>query len=231
MATLNHKQLQLVVDGYIREQESTLNLSTIVPISINSIIYDYGLYSETWNKKHSNTKAVIDDIGLCAEIFPSQKFGANTTIYGDYIIKKGDILTWNLTIVKAINCSFLIGLVPNNEIILKKYQSDYFWHQGGGYVWCAFAGQFGYDTKVKENYSENLYGNTGDVMKMILNINESTIHFVYNDKDYGNALAEIDHKIKNDDDTEFRFALCTQGRSGIKVNITFDDCHLSNTIQ
>eukprot|EP00483_Globobulimina_turgida_P004424 UN04433 len=219
MSCLNTKQLRLLVCGYVREQEQLLNLSTIVPSSIIPIIYEYQFYIETWSKTCSNSAAKISEDGQYVEI---EETDGHCTVYGEHIIHKGETFSWNLKFIECEPCHFLVGIIPNDADTLTKYKSDYFWYQAGGYVWCSWTGQFGYESKINQKYSETCTVNKGDTFRIKLNLNESTLHFMCNEQDFGNGLSGTDHKIKNDETTEFRFVFCAKRKSIFKIRI-FDD--------
>ena len=52
-----------------------------------------------------------------------------------------------------------------------------------------------------------------------LNLDKSTLHFICNGSDLGNALLLKDtlKKIKNEQNTEFRLAVCVQGKDTVKI--------------
>ena len=83
---------ELLVDGYIKEQEKILNLSSIVPNGIYLIIFQYELYVEIWNKALSNPAVNIIDNGSIAEI---KKSKGKITFHADQVVKYGDEFEWN----------------------------------------------------------------------------------------------------------------------------------------
>ena len=60
----------LLVDGYLREQEKLSHVSNNIPTSIDCIIFEYQLYVTTWNKQLSDGSVGISDDGAIIH-FPS----------------------------------------------------------------------------------------------------------------------------------------------------------------
>ena len=84
----------LLVDGYIKEHEKLLQLSNIIPTSIYSIIFEYQLLVETWNKELSDSSATISDdrsiIHIPSTTAHSSVYSINPTyryIFGDHTVK------------------------------------------------------------------------------------------------------------------------------------------------
>ena len=161
MATSARQRRVLLVDGYIRQHEKILNLSTMVPISINSIIFDFQLLVAKWSKTWSNPKVNISDDESIVEIKNTRKeqkawYSEYVTMYGENVVKYGDNFVWYLEIIKGEKCQPLIGIIPNKQNLLKKHQDNYAWHYDGGYIWAVSSGFFGYDGKANQ-YSYNIH--------------------------------------------------------------------------
>ena len=212
MASLTKERRVLLVDGYIRKLEKILDLSNIIPFSINSIIFEFQLLVERWNKEWSNSKVNIMDDGDIAEINVSRE----VTVYGDYIVKYGENFMWNVEIIKGektIDCSFWLGLTPNKEKLLKQYEHSFDWYYQGGYVWEASSGFFGYDNGKAARYSDKSsiykFKNEGDKVQIRFNWKDSSLHYIVNGKDFGNALETGQcGLVTTDKDAEFRLAVC-----------------------
>ena len=210
------------MDGYIREQEKVLNLSNIIPFSINFIIFEFQLLVERWNKEWSNSKVNIIDDGEIASV--GIDVSREVTIYGDYIVKYGENFMWSLEIIQGKDIAFWLGLTPNIEKLLKQYQSSCDWYHDGGYLWESGSGFFGFDDGKAGRYSEKSsifkFKNKGDTAQIKFNWKESSLHYIVNGKDFGNALkTEGCSTVTTDKNAEFRLAVCILPNSTSKAII------------
>ena len=202
MASLSKRKRILLVDGYIREHENKLQLSNIIPNSINSVIFEFQLLIEKWNKQWSNPMVnIIDDDQCIVEIENNgteDDFYVYHTVYGDHVAKYGENFLWKLEIIKGKNCDLSIGIIPNREEVLVAKQSTYTWFENGGYLWDGRSGMFAYEEKAKVYSKKNTFSKKRD-----------SLHYIVNDEDYRNALKIEDCTgISNDNGTEFRLAVC-----------------------
>ena len=222
---LSSKQRRvLLVDGYIREQEILLSLSNIIPTSIYSIIFEFQLLVETWNKEYSSSNAIVSDDGSCIDI-ANDAFCCN---FGSHIVKYGDCFQWTLKVVKyggreCFKCA--IGLIPdkNDLLTIKNENAMRKWPQKGGYMFSAVNGciQFGNENNAycKE---ENVFGNEGDILQIKFNGKESTLHFITNGNDLGNCLVTWKGEkveISNNEQLEYRLGICVKCANGAKIMI------------
>ena len=220
MTTLTRQRRVLLVDGYIRQQEKTLNLSQIIPFSINSIIFEFQMFVEKWSKKWSNSKVNIIDDGNIAEV----KHGEKLTLYGEYIVKYGGNFMWTLEIIQGKNIAFWLGLIRNKEDLLKQYKSSFNWYYGGGYLWEAGSGFFGFDDGKAASYSGQRsifkFRNKGDKAKIKFSWMENSLHYIVNGVDFGNAL-KIGKcmELTTDENAEFRLAVCLRGQIELDTTI------------
>ena len=218
MAALSTKNKVLLVDGYIREHEEILKLSNIIPRSINSIIFEFQLLIETWNRKWSNSNIEIIDDDNTAEM----SVGKHQTVHGDHVVKCGEKFVWNLEIIKGENCSLFIGITPNDEEILIENKTSFKWYRKGGYLWKN-SGRFGFDRTSRHYGKMNKFKQKGDKLKIRFDWKENSLHYIANGEDFGNALDIQDCKeLTSDDKAEFRFALCYRRGKDVAIKIGSD---------
>ena len=165
---LSKHQRVLLVDGYVREHENTLNLSNIIPNSTNSIIFDYQLLVERWDETMSNSDAVISEDGSTFEI-KNGKSGRKRGIFGSHIVNFGECFEWKLEIVEAKDRqNIIIALLPDKEEILEDDEGCYNWTKDNCFVWVPGNGNRFYGSKM-DKYSEinrDTFGKKGDVLQI-----------------------------------------------------------------
>ena len=222
MTSLPRKNRLLLVDGYIREHEKILKLSSVIPRSINVIIFEFQLLIKKWNKKCSNPNVNIIDDDSVAEWNNIHQDSGYRTIYGEYVVKYGTNFVWNLEIIKGEECNVIIGIIPNNEETLMECVSNMNWYQMGGFIWDARSGWIGYENRLN-GYSKGMKLKQGDKIQIKFNWEEKSLHYIGNGEDFGNALKDpyIDcKKITKDENVEFRLAVCC-GPKSIERSVDF----------
>ena len=209
MASVITKQRVILVDGYLREYEKKLNLSSIIPKSINSIIFEFQTLTAKWNKKWSSSKVKLIDDGTIAII--ENNFDDHT-IYGDQIVKYAQNFVWNLEIIKGTIMDIAIGISPNKEEILRAHRHDYGFWLKGGYIWEVFSGRVAFNGHTRKIADRKRDVTEADKFNVIFNWKESIFRFIFNGTDLGNVfdITDLDQISK---DSEFRFA----------VNVAFDN--------
>ena len=115
MASLSRTNRLLLVDRYIREQEKIPKLSSIIPKSINSIIFEFQLLIEKWSIKLSNGKVNMLDNESIAEWNKIHQDSGYRTIYGEFVVQYGTNFVWNLQIIKGEESNVIIGRIPINH--------------------------------------------------------------------------------------------------------------------
>ena len=224
--TLSFKQKRgLLVAGYIREHEKILKLSNIIPQSINLIIFEFQLLYEKWNTEFSNSKVNINDNGSIAEAKMIHSDDVSRcTFYGSHIVKWGETFIWNLEITNGDfhGGELYIGLIPNKKELLIKNQSIPGWYDEGGYAWSVTMGVFGFDDGDTAWYGCDECDSlkTGDKLQLNFNWKQSSLHYIVNGKDLGNALkSENCKKVTSDENAEFRLAVCAECSISSDTNI------------
>ena len=209
--SLKKRKKVLLVDGYIREHEKSLTLSNVIPKSIISIIFEFQLLFEAWDKTISNRYAVISDDGS-SFVMESISMHFSPAIIGTRIIKFGESFEWRLKILKATNkCDVYIGLVPNKKDLMCHYEGGPGWMSRGGLIWMAKSGCRCYNDSIKSWSNIELFGKEGDVLQIKFIWDEiSTLNYIINGEDLGNMLLTEDGqiaKIKCEQDVGFRLGI------------------------
>ena len=212
------------MDGYIKEQEKILNLSSIVPKGIYLIIFEFQLYVEIWNKSLSNSAVNIIENGSIAEIKKSS--AANLTFYGDQVVKYGDEFEWNLKLIDGDNVNIVVGLILNKTYVLERYLSSFGWYKENGYAYGTKSRYFAYyggsRTHSHPYAPENaLFVEKGDTMKIkfVWKETECSLNYIINGIDAGNAISTDESKRGlNNKTNEYRLAVHLLSNS-VKIKV------------
>ena len=179
-------KIKFAVDAYIHEQEKMLNTNSFfntVPQLINYIVTCYYNSSDSWDEK--NVAKNMHIVKNCVALKTNKQGNAFLT----NIIAK-DKFMWTFEIKKmAMWLNIGIWNTSRPHPGTEKY---YFIEtKDMGYCFDARYGQ----TENWNIFDKRFYGvacNDGDTIKMILDMNELTLTYVINGKDYGAAFRNID---------------------------------------
>ena len=222
MAHLRNKiKRELLINGYLREQEKTLKLYAIIPAPIYKIIFEFQRLLEIWNKKLSHKDFKITNDGENAKLVGIQNW-TNKTIYGDHVVKYGDNFVWNIKLNKGNDCVLVVGLIQNNFQLMQQQKTSSNWYRSDGYALGCQGGFFGFGSCIRKYCDKKILVNQGDVMEMRFNWKKSSFHFIANGMDLGNALSNPDgsvNKVTDDEKVEFRFALTVQKGENMEIMI------------
>ena len=209
MAAFSIQKRELLVDGFIREQENSLRLSNIIPKSINLIIFEFQLLVDIWNKKWSHPKVNINDNRSIVEISKDDTFDDFPTIYGDHIVKYDDSFSWHLEIIKGKDCKSLIGIMPNKEEILSKYNANQLYNHVGVYLWAVPSGYIFHNATASKYSRGKSFCQKGDQLEIKFNWKQNILQYIFNGEDFGNAL-DVCSIQEKDQSAEFRLAICVK---------------------
>ena len=222
---MNCQRRQLLVDGYIKEQEQLLKLSNIIPTGIYAIIFEYQLLVEKWNKEYSNSAFTISDDEIVAKIAKASK---QITVYGDHVVNYGDSFEWKLKLLNADSCSIVLGLIRcDDEDILKKYQTGYLWYYNNGWALGGTSGWFGFDNGDSRPYCQQyIFNEQGDTVKIRFNWKESSLYFIGDDniEEAKNAFEVTKNnnkrvKVSDDENAKYRLAVCVLYGSNVEMSV------------
>ena len=226
MATSKFRKV-LLVDGYMREHEKVLNLSNIIPNTINVIIFEYQLLIDTWDKKMSNPAAIISEDGLSFE-FGLDKPKFCQGIIGTHIVKYGESFEWTLKILEfnGEKLNIVIGLVPNKESVLKHEGGAAYWNHNGAFIYLPLSGNRAYNKKLKTGWvDEKLFGKPGDVLQIKFEWNKESLpalYFIPNGKNLGNFFVDTERKtieIPNDKQIGYRMGVSVLVAKRVKIEM------------
>lgn len=203
---MNKVNKELLVNGYVREQEKELKLSKIIPGSIYKLIFQFQLLVETWSTEYNDSRVELSDDGSIATIQGNINLGSTVTMLGDYIVKYGDSLEWKLTLQEQTKTepNFAVGIIPNNVELLQNYT----WHEDvsnkGAFLLATMPGFFGNSGHSYKFADENLFGDENDVLEMKLDWSQSKLSYNVNGKDFGDALEKCAYDMSVDETAEYR---------------------------
>ena len=201
---------ELLVWGYVREIEMEYKQMNI-PFEINDIIYLYQRFCDEWSKRYSNSTLVIDEKedgnSVC---FKNDEI---STAFGEHVVEQ-DVFKWKLKVKRMMDVKYysgypFIGIMENNDNNLSEYSADGGWSDcgyqlcaGNNGLWCPTGerGTDGFECKWKK---------PGDILEIVLDLNERTVRFILNDEDCGVAFKDIKK-------THYRLALTCQAVDGSK---------------
>ena len=213
MAAKLEERQKLLVCGFVRNMEQVYK-SLNIPLEINDIIYLYQRLCEEWNKKYSHPKAIIDETKANIKFID----GMRQTVFGNYVVEEG-VFRWKLKIISFNNMRDgygypYIGIIEN-DVDLTGYQNYGFWDEVGCQLTAGNSGLYSHDddystdddiaredmdiVAVTHNY-ECEWKKVGDILEIILDLDERTVRFVVNDIDCGVAFRNIKQ-------TSYRLAL------------------------
>lgn len=189
MSSKTRERHELIVWGYLHRHEKR-RTSLNIPEDIKNMIFMFERVCDEWNKEYSHKKIKIDEIMNTISI----KNGRTRTAYGSLVAKHG-IVAWRIKIISItleqnLARSFpYVGIIENKEKILKQYQTGCYWDDDG-YQFC---GRFGYirGMKIPNSSINATWYKEGDILEIILDLNEGTMRLMINDKDYGVVIAGI----------------------------------------
>ena len=209
MSSWNEKR-KILVYGYVRLIENKLQ---IIPNDIKNLIYSFQQFCDIWDKIHNKQnirkkRIIIDEERICV----TSLISTTAVIFGNEVIKTG-IYEWIFQINK-ITKSFnqntpWIGIIEDNTDIINKHKTNGAW-QSNGYLFCGGTGQT-FTKSGSQKYGTN-WNKKGDIIKMIVDLDNYNIKFIINNKDYGFAFKNIQKK-------KYRMALCIYGGVGTQIEL------------
>ena len=210
MAREKDYEQELLVAGFVREIERMYDIKNI-PNEINDIIYLYQRHYDEWDTKWSNDKVSIDETNTRITI----NNGGHAMAFGKHVVSQG-IFIWRIKISCFNKTSFesppYVGIIENNDKNLERYKDDFLW-DNVGYQLCGgnslLCGPADYGDYVKTDDYQCLWKNQDDILEIKLDLNEKTVGFKINDKDFGVAFGNIRK-------TQYRLALSTLAMRGSK---------------
>ena len=200
---------KLLVAGYMRKVEKN-HISLTIPAEINDIIYLYQRYCDQWDDEISSDDINIDEQSSIITIDDNEY----CTAFGKHIVTQG-IFVWRLKFVTVKRDGWhappYVGIMENNDKNIKQYggNSMGLWERDG-YQLCTgnstLCGPSNEDHIITDNY-QCLWTKQDDILEITLDLNQLTLSFKVNDKDYGIAFSNIRK-------TQYRLVLSALGLGG-----------------
>ena len=186
-----------------------------IPLEINDIIFSYSKLCEEWSKKHSHKDAIINGTKTNIKFVSDMR----RTAFGTLVVEEG-VFRWKLKIISFDNLREGYGYpyvgVIENDVDLTEYKNYGFWDEVGCQLCAGNSGLYShdsdlYDTDDDASYHDQVnviatdnyqceWKKVGDILEIILDLNERTLRFAVNDKDCGIAFRNIKQ-------TSYRLAL------------------------
>ena len=209
MANNLEKSQRLLVSGFVRNAGEIYNIKNI-PTDINTIIHLFLKFYDHWSQKYSSDKMEIDNNGLSCTVRGKRE----SSVFGTTVVETG-VFVWRIEIEQAVidedDEGPFVGIIVDDPKILEKFQNDDGW-DNYGYQLCAVDGAVvpnGSMGGTKTWYYGCKWHKTSDILEISLDLNERTLSFKVNDKDYGVAYKDIEKR-------KYRLVLtsdCDQTRS------------------
>ena len=190
---------ELLVAGYVREIENHYKIRNI-PTEIKDMIYLYQQFHDIWSEKYSHKDIIIDRKKGTFKV--TSKY--DITVYGSQVVSSGTS-TWKIKILWTPQSELesWIGIIEDKSAeILAKYANDFAWDRFGYQLSCFNGLLYSGMEKVRSPSYGCEWKRQGDIMEMTLDLNEGTLKFKVNDRDFGVAF-------KNIKQSRYRLALST----------------------
>eukprot|EP01084_Bolivina_argentea_P109548 195826_1 len=193
---------RLLVLGYIRSIGKEYKIKNF-PKEVTDIIHEYEkLVHDKWSKKYSHKDIIINEESISSISWSACDEG---TAYGSEVIDHG-VFEWRIKILCPLSRIYqvysagpLIGIIEDNESVLQRWQDDIEWNEcSDGYQYEGIIGNFytgnSTATNIISHNSECIWFDQNDILTMTLNLDERTLSFKMNDKDWGVAFGNIEQK-------------------------------------
>ena len=195
MATSRNQKQELLVWGFIREIEKVYKIMN-VPFEINDIIYLYQRIYDEWSKKYSSDNVIINNDTKSMLTINTKEY---VTAFGSHIVTEG-VFKWKIQMQKMTNKPGFgkppfVGIMEDSEANLKRYKDDCNWDDNG-YQFCAQSGALFCPYTEREKKTDKYecrWMQKGEILHVILDLNDKTLSFKVNDEDFGVAFKNIKH--------------------------------------
>ena len=181
----------ILVSGYFRN--SGKRYKVLIPEDIKGICFMYWLLNpcDKWDRKFSSKRIKIEEeIGRC-------KKAGTASIYGSLSIDRGSY-SWRIRYKTKIQW-ICIGVIRDNPEILKQFQRSnrYIDSYHGcylsqaGYFYDAYTRLYNYGDNKGRKYCKE-YRDKDTIITMTLNMDEQTLRYKINDREYGIATDQLE---------------------------------------
>ena len=166
-----------------------IHLSKTVPNVIIDIILCFYYLNDEWDKNKVGLQFPTD---TCVQLGPVNSYQCGAAFLSKTISQ--GIASWTFRIVKMCN-EVNIGVAKTSFAHHHRGSSRFFNNNNDSYVWRASKKGMLMDPARRGPHDLRQYGKTcvdGDIVDMILNMEERTLSFKINDTDYGVAFSDIE---------------------------------------
>ena len=187
----NDKRCEFLVWGFIRNIERAIKGYHLIPSDIYHLIYIHQMF-DRWNAKYETKNNKIDVTRSIISIT------GDDTAFGTYAISRG-VFTWRVIIISSISwmrgsmngSKPHIGIIEDNDKYISQFRYDSDWDDYG-YKLCAGDGSlYSYSKRQDKTIIDCLWNKEGDILEMMLDLNERTLSFKINNKDFGILFRNI----------------------------------------
>merc|ERR1712228_11418 len=185
-----NKRIRYSVYGYVRVNKYMLE----IPESVIDIVLCFYYLIDEWDKKNLNSAvtSILLKNENCVQLGPVNSLESGSA-YLTNIVSEG-VFSWRFKIIQACN-EMNFGITNNIKAsTLNRFFVDY----DSGYAWEAVhyeEGGYLMDPKMIRHQKLKQYGprcKNGDVVEMILDLEQMTLRYKVNDIDYGVAFENIE---------------------------------------
>lgn len=185
---VNGKRIKtdVLVFGWIRLLCKTYRL--LMPNDITTICFDYWLIKvcDEWDRDFCVPDIAIEG----ASVMLTDNTSAITSVYGSHSLSSGSH-EWMIRLKTKITW-ICIGIIEDTNEILLKYQRDNDYYKENG-AFIINNGDHFSNSRWNWGYCEP-FKEKGTIIVMTLNMNECTLTYKINDKEYGIAMRDIPKK-------------------------------------
>ena len=179
----NRIKTDILVSGYIKELTKEYELLIPSPIIDICFLFWFIKVCDEWDKEAS-----ADSIEIDGQMVHSTE-GGMRSLYGCQSISKGTH-SWQIKFITKVEW-ICIGIIEDKPEILQKYRYhdiSYYVSDYGCYVYNV--GNFWAKKGINFTYCDQ-FGAKGTVITMTLDMDQHTLSYKINDKDYGIATDKL----------------------------------------
>ena len=186
----------ILVVGWVRE--FSISNKLIIPKDITNTCFVFWLLKvcDEWDKYYSTAhyRFSNDSVSLQVKDDEDGHLDYTPSMYGSHSIGSGSY-QWTITIKRNVDW-ICVGIIEDKHKILQKFltENDYDYENGGfvmlptGVIYYRGGITFDFCDELKGSWDESL------IVIMTLNMDDHTLSYKINDKDYGIAMEDIPQK-------------------------------------
>ena len=183
---------KLTVFGYVRDATKNMKffMNMHVPSEVINVIFEFYLLGDSWNTEYAQHIYITDEYKM-ENIKP---YDDHCAAYGNVVVKQGTVYKWTIKLTKYSLCGGnihhpYIGVIKDDPSILKSYKYRGHSFAPHGYLFCC--GKQRILRPTKKSYGRE-FNKVGDIMEMILDLQNYTLRYIVNGVDCGIAFENIE---------------------------------------